>query len=62
MNFRLYVHDAACTAVGHALLVVQSLYSAVDRVIIDGGFAEGTEDKVSDQLVEEAIESAFKLV
>jgi hypothetical protein len=30
--------------------------------IIDSGFAEGTEDKVVDQLVEEATKSAIKLI
>ena len=34
----------------------------VDLKIIDGGFAKGTEDKVADQLMEEAIESTLKLV
>jgi len=61
-NFRVCVHSAGCIAVGHALSVVRSLYLAVDLKIIDGGFAEGTEDKVADQLAENATESAFKLV
>ena len=61
-NFRVCVHSAACIAVGHALSVVRSLYPAVDLKIIDSGFAEGTEDKVADQLAEKATESAFKLV
>ena len=42
VNFRVYVHSAACTAVGHALLIVKSLYPVVDLDIIDGGFANGT--------------------
>jgi hypothetical protein len=29
-NFRVCVHGAACTAVGHALLVVRSLYLAIN--------------------------------
>ena len=45
MNFRVYVHSMACTAIGHAL-----------------SFIEGTNDKVADPLMEEAIESAFKLI
>ena len=61
-NFRVYVHSATCTAVGHALSVVRSLYPVVDLEIINDGFAKGTEDKVANQLVVEAIESAFKLI
>jgi hypothetical protein len=34
----------------------------VDLGIIDGGFAEGMEDKVADQLADEATESTFKLI
>jgi len=61
-NFRVCVHSARCIAVGHALSVVQSLYPVVDLEIINDGFAKGTEDKVANQLVVEAIESAFKLI
>jgi hypothetical protein len=62
VKFRVYVHSAACTAVGHALSVIRSLYPVVDLEIIDSGFAEGMEDKVADQLVEEATKSAIKLI
>ena len=58
----MYVHSTTCSAVGHALLVVRSLYPTVDLAVIDGGFAEGTKDRVAVQLAEEATESAFKLV
>jgi hypothetical protein len=34
----------------------------VDLGIIDGGFIEGMENKVVDQLTEEATESAFELI
>jgi len=61
-NFRVHVHKAGCTVVGHALSVVRSLYPAVDLKIFDGGFTEGMEDMVADQLAEEATESAFKLI
>jgi hypothetical protein len=62
VNFRVYVHSAMCTAVGHALLVVWPLYSGVDLRIIDGGFTKGMEDKVANQLTEEATELTFKLI
>lgn len=62
VNFRVYVHGAACTAIGHALSVVQSLYLVVDLKVIDGGFAKGTEDDVTDKLAEGEIESVFKLI
>ena len=47
-NFRMYVHGVVCTAIGHALSVVRSLYPVVDLEIIDGQFTEGMEDKVAD--------------
>ena len=47
-KFRVYVHSVAYTAIGHALLVVWSLYPVVDLEIIDGRFTEGMEDKVAD--------------
>lgn len=62
MNFRVNVHSAVCTTVGHALSVVWSLYPAVDLRIIDGGFAKGMEDTAADQLMEEATKLALKLV
>ena len=61
-NFRVYIHGAACTIIGHALLVVWSLYPAVDLKVIGGRFVEGMEDDVADKLANEATESAFKLV
>ena len=44
------------------LAVVRSLYPAVSLEVVDGGFAEGTEDAEAERLVEEATESAFRLV
>lgn len=41
-NFRAYVHGSACTATGHALAVVRSMYLAVSLEAIDTEFAEGT--------------------
>ena len=61
-NFGTYVHSTACTAARHALAVVQSLYLAMSLEIIDGRFAEGTEDDKVEQLTEEAMESSFRLV
>ena len=58
----MYVHSAACTTIRHALSVVRSLYLVVDLAVIDDGFAEGTEDRVANQLAEEATEEAFKLI
>lgn len=60
-NFRAYVHSAACTAAGHALAVVRSLYRAVRLEIIVTGFTNRTSDNDAEKLVEEATESAFKL-
>lgn len=43
-NIRAYIHNVACTAPGHALAVVKSLYLVVSIEVINGGFADETED------------------
>lgn len=61
-NFRAYVHNIVCTAVGHALAVVRSLYPVVSLEVNDGGFPEVTNDAEVEQLMEGAMESALRLV
>lgn len=61
-KFKVYVQSMACTAIGHALSVVRSLYPAVDLMIIDAGFPEDINDEEADQLMEAAKESAIKPV
>ena len=61
-KFKVYVQSTACTAIGHALSFVRSLYPAVDLKIIDAGFPEDIKDEEADQLAEEAEESAIKLI
>ena len=61
-NFKTYVHNTVRATAGHALAVVRSLYPAVSLEVVDGGFTEGTEDAEAEWLMEEATESAFRLV
>ena len=61
-KFKAYVRGAACTAVGHALAVVRSLYPSVELAAIDTGFVKGTEDDDAVRLADEATGSALKLV
>ena len=51
----------ACAVVGHALVVVRSLYPAVKLEVIDTGFARRTSDARVDELEEEVSGSAIKL-
>ena len=62
MNFRAYVHSAACTIAGHGLAVVWSLYLVMSLEVIDIRVADGTEDDDAERLTVEATESAFRLV
>lgn len=60
-RFKVYTRGVACSAAGHALAVVRSLYPAVKLEVIDTGFACGTSDARVDELEEEALESTIKL-
>jgi len=62
MNFRAYVHSAACTVAGHGLAVVWSLYLVMSLEVINTGFTDGTEGDDAERLTVEVTESAFKLV
>ena len=59
--FKEYTQGIACSAAGHALVVVRSLYPAVKVEVVDTGFARGTSDARVDELEEEASGSAIKL-
>ena len=60
-RFKEYTRDVACSAAGHALAVVRSLYPSVELDVIDGGFAWGTTEAQIEVLEEEATESVIKL-
>lgn len=60
-SFKEYTHDVAYSTVGHALVVVRSLYLLVELEAIDGGFTWGTSKTQIENLEEEAMESATKL-
>jgi len=60
-NFKHYAHGVACSAMGHALAVVQSVYPSVKLKQINGGFAQNLSDEQITTLVEELSNSAIKL-
>ena len=61
-NFKYYARGVACSAVGHALAVVRSVYSLVKLERIDGGFAQNLSNEQITGLEEEVSDSAIKLV
>ena len=60
-NFKYYACGVACSAVGHALAVVRSVYSSVKIEWIDGGFAQNLSDEQITALEEEVADSMIKL-
>ena len=60
-NFKHYAHGIACSAVGHAMAVVRSVYPLVKLKWIDGGFARNLSDEQITALEEEVSDSAIKL-
>jgi len=60
-NFKHYAHGIACSIMGHALAVVQSVYPSVKLERIDGGFARNLSDEQITVLEEEVFDSAIKL-
>ena len=44
-NFKHYARGIACSATGHALAVVWSIYPSVKLERIDGGFAQNLSDE-----------------
>ena len=61
-NFEYYARGVACSAAGHALAVVRSVYSSVKLERINGGFARNLSDEHIAALEEEVADSAIKLV
>ena len=59
-NFKHYAHGVACSAMGHALAVVRSVYPSVKLKQIDGGFAQNLGDEQITAL-EEVFDLAIKL-
>lgn len=62
MNFKTYVHGAACATARNALAVVCSLYPTVKLEIVNTGFTDEMSDDDAEKLMEEVTELAFKLV
>ena len=60
VNFKQYVCGVACSATGHALAVVRSVYPLVKLERIDDGFAQNLSDEQITAL-EEVSDSAIKL-
>jgi len=60
-NFKHYTHGIACSAMGHALAVVQSVYPSVKLKRIDGGFAQNLSDGQITTLEEEVSDLMIKL-
>ena len=60
-NFKHYAHGVACSAAGHVLAVVQSIYPSVKLERIDGGFARNLSNEQITALEEEVSDSAIKL-
>jgi len=60
-NFKHYARGVACSTMGHALAVVQSVYPSVKLERIDGGFARNLSDEQITVLEEEVFDSAIKL-
>ena len=60
-NFKHYARGIACSATGHALAVVWSIYPSVKLERIDGGFAQNLSDEQITALEEEVSNLAIKL-
>ena len=60
-NFKHYAHGVACSAMGHALVVVRSVYPSMKLERIDGGFAQNLSNEQITVLEEEVSDSAIKL-
>ena len=60
-NLKHYACGVACSATGHALAVVRSVYPLVKLERIDDGFAQNLSDKQITALEEEVADSAIKL-
>ena len=60
-NFKHYARGIACSAMGHALAVVRSVYPSVKLKRIDDGFAQNLSDEPITALEEEVSNSAIKL-
>ena len=60
-NFKHYARGIACTAMGHALVIVWSFYPSTKLERIDGGFAQNLSDEQIIEL-EEVSDSTIKLV
>ena len=60
-NFKHYACGIACSAMGHALVVVWSIYPSVKLKRIDSGFARNLSDEQITALEEEVSDSAIKL-
>ena len=61
-NFKHYAHGVTCSAMGHALAVVRSVYPSVKLERSEGGFAQNLSDEQITMLEEEVADSAMKLV
>ena len=61
-NFKHYAHGFACSTMGHALVVVRSVYPSMKLKRINGGFAQNLSDEQITALEEEVSDSAIKLV
>jgi len=59
-NFKHYARGITCSATGHALAVVRSVYPSVKLKRIDGGFARNLSDEQITAL-EEVSDLAIKL-
>lgn len=59
--FKQYAHVITCSAIGHALAVVWSMYPSVKLEVVHGGYAQGLSDKHITTLEEDVSESAIKL-
>ena len=60
-NFKQYACGIACSAMGHALAVVRSVYPSVKLKRIDGGFARNLSDEQITALEDEVSHLAIKL-
>ena len=60
-NFKQYARGVACSVMGHALVVVRSVYPSVKLERIDGGFARNLSDEQITALEEEVSELVIKL-
>ena len=59
-NFKHYAHGVACSAMGHALAVVRSVYPSMKLKRINDGFAQNMSDEQITAL-EKVFDSVIKL-